>query len=147
MRSIGARDCNHRYAGERWRIGGLLCRFRAAVALCDRWQSDVPAPCQTPRCAFLTPPRTEAMRTEVFFIFAVTATGQQPPSVIDAVHKGHAVGQEQAGVEAVRTALSAGGDINERDPSGWTPLMHACLECRPAIAALLLERGADVAAR
>lgn len=34
--------------------------------------------------------------------------------------------------------------MNERDKTGWTPLMYAALECRPEIAKLLLDRGADV---
>jgi ankyrin repeat protein len=53
--------------------------------------------------------------------------------VCDAVHKGHAVGHEQDGVDAVREALAAGGDVNERDQAGWTPIMHAALECRAQI--------------
>ena len=52
---------------------------------------------------------------------------QQRPSVIEAVGKSHAVGHEAAGVAAVIEALAAGGDLNERDKTGWTPLMHACL--------------------
>jgi len=60
------------------------------------------------------------------------------------VQKGHPVGHERDGAEAVRGALTAGGDVNERDKAGWTPLMYAALECRPGIAALLIERGADV---
>ena len=78
---------------------------------------------------------------------ATAAAAQQRPSVIDAVHKGHAVGHESDGVEAVRAALFAGGDVNERDANGWTPLMHACLECRAVIVDLLLERGADARLR
>ena len=69
---------------------------------------------------------------------------QQPASLIDAVHKGHAVGHEQDGVEAVRSALAAGGSVNERDKSGWTPLMHAALECRAQIVKLLLDNGSNV---
>jgi hypothetical protein len=64
--------------------------------------------------------------------------------VCDAVHKGHAVGHEQDGVSAVSQALAAGGDVNERDRAGWTPIMHAALECRPQILELLLEYGASV---
>jgi hypothetical protein len=67
--------------------------------------------------------------------------------VIDAVHKGHAVGHEQDGVVAVSDALRDGGDVNERDRSGWTPLMHAALECRPAIVKHLLDLGADLGIR
>src|SRR5579863_2481993 len=70
------------------------------------------------------------------------ALAQQTP-VTDAVHKGHAVGHEQDGVEAIRTALAAGGSVNERDRSGWTPLMHAALECRADEMKLLLDKGAD----
>ena len=77
----------------------------------------------------------------------MTATAFQRPSVIDAVHKGHAVGHEQDGINAVREALDAGGDVNERDNSGWTPLMHAALECRAQIVKLLLDRGADARLR
>ncbi len=70
-----------------------------------------------------------------------------PPSVIDAVHKGHAVGHERDGLVAVRTALEAGGNVNQRDESGWTPLMHAALECRGEITKLLLDHSADVNVR
>lgn len=72
------------------------------------------------------------------------AAGQ---SVIDAVHKGHAVGHEQDGIVAVTDALRGGGNVNERDRAGWTPLMHAALECRPAIVRHLLDLGADPAIR
>ena len=64
--------------------------------------------------------------------------------VSDAVDKGHAVGHEQDGVDAVLAALRQGGNVNERDPSGWTPLMHAAMECRPKIVELLLDHGAEV---
>ena len=80
-------------------------------------------------------------------LYAAIALALYRPSVIEAVHKGHAVGHEQDGIDAVRSALAAGGDINERDNSGWTPLMHAALECRPRIVKLLLERGADAKLR
>jgi ankyrin repeat protein len=86
-------------------------------------------------------------RTLILFLLAASAAAQQGHAVIDAVHKGHAVGHEQGGVDAVRAALKAGGDVNERDENGWTPLMHAALECRAQIAGLLLERGADVKLR
>jgi ankyrin repeat protein len=70
-----------------------------------------------------------------------------PQSVIEAVHKGHAVGHEQDGIDSVRSALAAGGDVNERDENGWTPLMHAALECRAQIMHLLLEKGAVASLR
>lgn len=73
---------------------------------------------------------------------------QQPrPSLIEAVHMGHAVGHEQDGVDAVRKALAAGGSVNEHDENGWTPLMHAALECRARIVKLLLDSGADARTR
>jgi len=78
---------------------------------------------------------------------AALVTALPRPSVIEAVHKGHAVGHEQDGIDAVRVALAAGGDVNERDDSGWTPLMHAALECRAHILKLLLESGADTRLR
>ena len=84
------------------------------------------------------------MRTAVALLAVTTAFAQQRSSVIDGVHKGHAVGNERDGIEAVRAALAAGGDANERDGSEWTPLMHAALECRAAIVQLLIEHGADV---
>lgn len=76
-------------------------------------------------------------------LFLSLLIGQPRPSVIDAVHKGHAVGHEPDGIAAVREALATGGDVNERDKTGWTPLMHACLECRADIVKLLLDSGAD----
>src|SRR5882724_9261103 len=84
-----------------------------------------------------------ALRTcALFTLFSSMLIGQ-PLSVIDAVHKGHAVGHEPDGIAAVREAFAAGGDVNERDKAGWTPLMHACLECRAHIVRLLLDNGAD----
>src|SRR5579872_4055102 len=73
---------------------------------------------------------------------SLLARAQQTP-VTDAVQKGHAVGHEQDGVEAVRAALAAGGSVNERDKAGWTPLMHAALECRAGEMKLLLDKGAN----
>jgi hypothetical protein len=88
-----------------------------------------------------------SVRTGLVILCATIAAAQPLPSVIDAVHKGHAVGHEQDGIEAVREALVARGDVNERDQNGWTPLMHAVLECRAGIVKLLLDRGADVTLR
>jgi hypothetical protein len=76
-------------------------------------------------------------------LFALRLAPAQVTPVIDAVHKGHAVGHEQEGVNAIRDALAAGGDVNERDKSGWTPLMHAALECRADETKLLLDKGGD----
>ncbi len=86
-------------------------------------------------------------RTSWVFLLSVSLLAQSKSPVCDAVHKGHAVGHEQDGVNAVRQALDAGGDVNERDQAGWTPIMHAALECRAQILDLLLERGALVNVR
>lgn len=50
------------------------------------------------------------VRLLVGFLATAAINGAQAPSVIDAVHKGHAVGHEQDGVAAVRAALAAGGE-------------------------------------
>jgi hypothetical protein len=88
------------------------------------------------------------MRLLVFLgisaVFLGSTAAQQPLSVIEAVGQGHAVGREADGITAIRGALAAGGDINERDKTGWTPLMYAALECRPEIVKVLLDRGADI---
>jgi ankyrin repeat protein len=86
-------------------------------------------------------------RLGLVFLAAASLLAQSTSTVCDAVHKGHAVGHEQDGVDAVREALAAGGDVNERDPAGWTPIMHAALECRAQILDLLLEHGALVNVR
>ena len=86
-------------------------------------------------------------RMLICLLVAASAAAQQESPVIAAVHRGHAVGHEQDGVQAVWTALRAGGQVNERDASGWTPLMHAALECRAQIGGLLLESGADAQVR
>lgn len=88
---------------------------------------------------------TTASPIPALLCLAWTLTVQAQPStpVIDAVQKGHAVGKEQAGVDAVRQALDTGGDVNEKDKTGWTPLLWSALECRPRIMVLLLEKGAD----
>ena len=84
-----------------------------------------------------------SLRIMALFLFAVRLVPAQIMPVIDAAHKGHAVGHEQDGIDAIRDALVAGGDVNERDKSGWTPLMHAALECRADEIRLLLDKGAD----
>lgn len=83
----------------------------------------------------------------LLLLYNSSASAHQNFSVINAVDKGHAVGHEDDGVRAVRDALQAGGNVNERDNSGWTPLMHAALECRANIVTVLLDHGADVNAR
>jgi hypothetical protein len=50
-------------------------------------------------------------------------------------------------IDAVTLLLDAGADVNRPGPTGddWdaTPLQHAILERQPAVARLLLDRGAD----
>jgi|SRR5579875_3324759 len=86
-------------------------------------------------------------RIGLVFLLSAGLLAQPKSTVCDAVHKGHAVGHEQDGVDAVREALAVGGDVNERDQAGWTPIMHAALECRAQILDLLLEHGALVNVR
>ena len=83
----------------------------------------------------------------MLYLFSTSLLAQSKSPVCDSVHKGHAVGHEQDGVNAVREALAAGGNVNERDDNGWTPLMHATLECRAQIVEFLLEHGARVNVR
>ena len=86
-------------------------------------------------------------RIATVLLCPILAVAQQRVSVVEAVHKGHAIGHEQVGIDSVGAALAAGADVNGRDESGWTPLMHAALECRPRIVKLLLESGADARMR
>jgi hypothetical protein len=83
----------------------------------------------------------------LLFLPAWAQAQPRPASIIDAVHEGHAVGHEQDGIDAVRSALGAGASVNERDENGWTPLMHAALECRAGIVAFLLDQRANVSIR
>ena len=48
----------------------------------------------------------------------------------------------QARVDAVRTALELGANVNAVDKEGMTALMHASIHGRIEIMTLLLERGA-----
>jgi ankyrin repeat protein len=86
-------------------------------------------------------------RVGLIFLLSASLLAQSKSTVCDAVHKGHAVGHEQDGVDAVRQALAVGGDVNEKDQAGWTPVMHAALECRAQILDLLLKHGASVNVR
>ena len=83
----------------------------------------------------------------LLFLPTWTKAQEQPSSIFDAVHEGHAVGHEQDGIDAVRSQLAAGASVNERDENGWTPLMHAALECRAEIVAFLLDHGANIILR
>jgi ankyrin repeat protein len=60
---------------------------------------------------------------------------QNGGNLIDAVRSGD--------IEAVKTALSSGGDVNLRDKQGRTPLLFAAAAGRQDIVNLLLEKGAD----
>ena len=66
-------------------------------------------------------------RIGLVFSLVVSLLAQSKWPVCDAVHKGHGVGHEQDGINAVLEALATGGDVNERDEAGWTPIMHAAL--------------------
>jgi ankyrin repeat protein len=86
-------------------------------------------------------------RVGLAFLLSASLLAQSKLTVCDAVHKGHAVGHEQDGVDAVRQALASGGDVNERDQAGWTPIMHAALECREQVVGFLIDHGASVNVR
>lgn len=47
-------------------------------------------------------------------------------------------------IEALAALLDRGNDVNEVSETGYTPLMRACEYPSPAIAELLMEKGADV---
>lgn len=83
------------------------------------------------------------LRTTILILLPLLLAPAQVTPVIDAVHKGHAVGHEQDGLDAIRAVLSAAGNVNERDKSGWTPLMHAALECRAEEMKPLLDKGGN----
>lgn len=47
-------------------------------------------------------------------------------------------------LEAVKTSLEAGADVNQADEQGWTPLNWAAGKGNVELVSLLVERGADV---
>jgi ankyrin repeat protein len=55
-----------------------------------------------------------------------------------------AKGDPESGVALVEAVLAAGADVNEANDRGWTPLHQAAYSNQSAIAALLIERGADL---
>jgi ankyrin repeat protein len=48
----------------------------------------------------------------------------------------------KGGVSAIEALLAAGADVNDANDRGWTPLHAAAYANQPAIAALLIEKGA-----
>jgi ankyrin repeat protein len=48
------------------------------------------------------------------------------------------------GTSPIRALLAAGSDVNEDNDRGWTPLHAAAYANKPEIAALLIEKGADL---
>jgi formylglycine-generating enzyme required for sulfatase activity len=51
---------------------------------------------------------------------------------------------EQGNAEVVKRLLSAGANVNVRDPDGWTPLLRAAVGGHLAVAKIFIEAGADV---
>ncbi|MFH0837661.1 MAG: ankyrin repeat domain-containing protein [Patescibacteria group bacterium] len=50
---------------------------------------------------------------------------------------------EWGDIEAIDKFLAEGKTVNDQIPSGWTPLMSACVSLHPAAVTHLLEKGAD----
>ena len=50
-------------------------------------------------------------------------------------------------VEAVKSQLAAGADLNKKDSIGRTPLYYSALEGHTEVAELLIAAGADVNAK
>jgi ankyrin repeat protein len=50
----------------------------------------------------------------------------------------------QGVLDAVRTLIAAGADVNRADPDGISPLIMAIINAHYDVAALLVEKGADV---
>jgi len=64
-----------------------------------------------------------------------------PPSVslLDAAWEGN--------LEAVKQHIAAGSDLNEKNPSGATPIEHAATSGQTEVVKVLIEAGADVNSR
>jgi ankyrin repeat protein len=82
----------------------------------------------------------------LFFAALLTSFGQGLPgdALRDAVSRGHRLGSEDLGVQAVKRLLDAGVPVNSQDGVGWTALMQAGLEALPAVGELLIRSSADV---
>ena len=82
----------------------------------------------------------------VVFVALFAVHGQELPgdALREAVSKGHRLGSEDLGVQAVKRLLDAGVSVDSQDDAGWTALMHAGLEGLPAVGDLLIRSGANV---
>ncbi|MDQ2842016.1 MAG: ankyrin repeat domain-containing protein [Acidobacteriota bacterium] len=76
-----------------------------------------------------------------FAVESVPASNPFPPrvSLSSAIRSGQ--------LERVKHLLASGGDVNERDEAGSTPLIVAVLSDRPEVLRYLIDQGADVNAR
>jgi hypothetical protein len=65
---------------------------------------------------------------------------------MDSVGGGSAMTESagQGSLSAVRALIAAGADVNFKNRNHWTPLHFAAMKAHAAVAALLLENGADV---
>jgi len=54
---------------------------------------------------------------------------------------------KQVDLQGVKDFLAKGADVNAKDDSGWTPLIHAANRGHNEVAALLIAKGADVNAK
>jgi ankyrin repeat protein len=55
--------------------------------------------------------------------------------------------QKTESEEIVIALVRAGADVEERTPTGLTPLMRAAFSCKPRVVAALIEAGAKLDAR
>src|SRR5690349_13148452 len=84
--------------------------------------------------------------TLLFAAALLAGYGQPLPgdALRDAVSRGHRLGSEGLGVQAVKRLLDAGVPADSQDGVGWSALMQAGLEGLPAVGELLIRSGADV---
>lgn len=68
-----------------------------------------------------------------------TAATPSPPAVGDLV-----AAVKRNNLKAVKDLLARGADVNERDDTGYTPLMAAAVLSMPTILAFLIEQKADL---
>lgn len=82
----------------------------------------------------------------MFIAALLTAYGQRLPgdALRDAVSRGHRLGSEDLGVQAVKRLLDAGVSVDSQDSVGWSALMQAGLEGLPTVGELLIRSSADV---